>query len=140
MTTPQAPQDPTTQPPAGVPFEYAQAQQAAAAAPKRGLGKKVLSVLGVVAVGLVILAVKLGIGYAMSDKPVHAKVGECVSVTGSDNDPKVETVGCGDAKATHEVSKIVDNSFDTNACGDEFDALAQQLGSDKFVLCLTPKK
>lgn len=140
MTTPQAPQDPMTPPPAGVPFQYAQAQQAAAAAPKRGAGKKLLSILGVVVVGILVLGVKFGIGYLISDKPVHAKVGQCVSVTGSDNDPKVDTVDCGDSKATHEVSKVVDNTFDTNACGDEFDALAQQLGSDKFVLCLTPKK
>ncbi|MFD7643845.1 hypothetical protein ACFV4P_24670 [Kitasatospora sp. NPDC059795] len=141
MSSPQPPQTPPA-PEAGgpAPFEYGQAAQAAAAAPKKTLGKKLISGLGILVVIIVIAVVKFAVRDAMTDKPVHAKVGQCVSVTGSDNDPKVDTVGCDDSKATHTVEKVIDNTFDTHACGDEFDALAQQLGSDKFVLCLTPKK
>ncbi|MFD8479135.1 hypothetical protein [Kitasatospora sp. NPDC059673] len=143
MATPQPPQTP--QPPVApgagesASFQYGQAAPAPVA-PKRGMGKKLLSAVGILVVIVVVAIVKVGLRDMLSDKPVHAKVGECVSVTGSDNDPKVDTVGCGDSKATHTVEKVIDNSFDTHACGPEFDALGQQLGSDKFVLCLTPKK
>ena len=144
MSTPQSPENPYAATPkagAPAPFEYGHAQ-AAMAVPtaKRSKGKKALSVLGVLLIFVVIAVVKFGIRDALTDKPVHAKVGQCVKVTGTEKDPKVDTIGCDDANATHTVEKVIDKSFDVNACGDEFDALAQQLGSDKFVLCLTPKK
>ncbi|MFJ5922799.1 hypothetical protein ACIQF6_09350 [Kitasatospora sp. NPDC092948] len=143
MSTPQSPENPHAAAPeagAPAPFDYGQAPAGAVPTAKRSKGKKVLSALGVVLIFVVIAVVKFGLRDAMTDKPVHAKVGQCVAVTGSDTDPKVDTVGCDDSKATHTVEKVIDKTFDTNACGGEFDALAQQLGSDKFVLCLTPKQ
>ncbi|MGW4381690.1 LppU/SCO3897 family protein [Kitasatospora sp. NPDC004531] len=143
MSTPQPPQNP--QPPVApeaagqAPFQYGQAPQVPVA-PKKTIGKKLLSGLGILVLVIIIGVVKFVIRDATTEKPVHAKVGQCVAVTGSETDPKVDNVGCDDSKATHTVEKVIDNTFDTHACGDEFDALAQQLGSDKFVLCLTPKK
>ncbi|MGO4458493.1 hypothetical protein AB4039_14475 [Streptomyces sp. M-16] len=140
MTTPQNPQVPSSpEAPAATPFAYGAAMQEAASAPKKSKRKKVLSLLGTLALIIVLAILKVAIGEAING-PVHAKAGDCVTVTGSANNPSVDTVGCSDGKATHTVSKVIDNTFDINACGDGFDALAQQLDDEKFVLCLTPKK
>ncbi|MEU2234312.1 hypothetical protein ACH4A8_11600 [Streptomyces vietnamensis] len=132
MTTPPAPFTPEQQPAAPAP---APAKKGSALLKKVG-GFVVLLVVG--------LAVKLGIPYLTGDTPVHAKAGECVTVTGPDNDPKVDTVDCSSGKADlFKVVKVVDNTFDLNVCGDEHSALAQQWDADKFVLCLdevNPKK
>ncbi|MEV6210539.1 hypothetical protein [Kitasatospora sp. NPDC051914] len=132
------------QAPGQLPDGYAQAAQQAVLAPKKSPLKKILIGVGTV---VLIIAVKiglgLGIGYATSDKPVHAKPGECVKVTGSDNDPKVDTVDCGSADANYKVISVVDDSFDPDACNNvegSTAGLAQQLYSDKFVLCLAEKK
>ena len=74
---------------------------------------------------------------------MHAKAGQCVKVTGGEKNPDVSIVDCGSADANYTVVSVVDNSFDTNACENVDTAtagLAQQLGSDKFVLCLADKK
>ncbi|WP_263104516.1 hypothetical protein [Kitasatospora sp. DSM 101779] len=130
--------------PGQVPDGYAQAAQAAVLAPKKSPLKKILVGVGtLVLIVAVKLAISFGIGYAAADKPVHAKAGECVKVTGSDNNPKVDTVDCGSADANYKVISVVDNSFDPNACGTvegSTAGLAQQLLSDKFVLCLAEKK
>ncbi|MGW3073741.1 MULTISPECIES: LppU/SCO3897 family protein [unclassified Kitasatospora] len=140
MTTPQTPQAPSSpEAVAAAPSPYAEAAQAPAPAPTKSKRKKVLSVLGTLVVIVIVAIVKVAVLDA-ADGPVRAKVGDCVQVTGSENHPKVDTVGCGDSKATHTVSKVVDDTFDVNACGGDFDALAQQMDSEKFVLCLTPKK
>ncbi|MFB7588240.1 hypothetical protein [Streptomyces sp. NPDC056169] len=131
MTTPPAPFTPEQQPAAfGAPE--------APAAPSKG--KKILKKVGGVLVAIVaVLAWKLGVPYLTGEAPVHAEAGECVTVTGPDNDPKVDTVDCGSGKADmFKVAKVIDDTFDVNACGEGFAALAQQLESDKFVLCMTP--
>ncbi|MFB9364906.1 LppU/SCO3897 family protein [Kitasatospora sp. NPDC001664] len=143
MSTPQNPQGqpvPPSENGAPAPFAYDAAIQAEAAKPKKSMGKKLLSLLGILLVIVIVAVIKVAVRDAFTDGPVRAKVGDCVTVTGSENNPEVETVGCGESKATHTVSKVIDNTFDGNQCGDEFDALSQQLGSEKFVLCLTPKK
>ncbi|MET9464821.1 hypothetical protein ABZY44_08340 [Streptomyces sp. NPDC006544] len=115
------------------------AEGAAPAAPaqKGGKGKKVLRV---VALLVVAVAVKFGISYFFN-APVHAKAGDCVQVTGSDTDPKVSTKDCGDKDANYKVVKVVDDTFDVNACGEVTEAaLAQQWEEEKFVLCLGPVK
>ncbi|MER7949014.1 hypothetical protein ABTY59_16660 [Streptomyces sp. NPDC096079] len=92
---------------------------------------------GVVVAIVVAVAVKLGLPYLTGDAPVHAKAGECVTVSGPDNDPKVDTVDCSSGKADlFKVVKVIDDTFDVNKCGEQLSALAQQLDSDKFVLCL----
>ncbi|MGW8765372.1 LppU/SCO3897 family protein [Streptomyces sp. NPDC055815] len=107
------------------------------AAPAKKGGKLLKKVGGIVVAIVVAVAVKLGLPHLTGDAPVHAEAGECVTVTGPDNDPKVDTVDCSSGKADlFKVVKVVDNTFDLNKCGDELSALAQQLGSDKFVLCL----
>ncbi|WP_369144646.1 hypothetical protein [Streptomyces sp. R44] len=121
MTTPSAPFTPEQQP----------------AAPAKKGGALLKKVGGIVVAIVVAVAVKLGLPHLTGDAPVHAEAGECVTVTGPDNDPKVDTVDCSSGKADlFKVVKVIDNTFDLNKCGDELSALAQQLGSDKFVLCL----
>ncbi|MER5207816.1 hypothetical protein [Streptomyces sp. NPDC002825] len=107
------------------------------AAPAKKGGALLKKVGGIVVAIVVAVAVKLGLPHLTGDAPVHAEAGECVTVTGPDNDPKVDTVDCSSGKADlFKVVKVIDNTFDLNKCGDELSALAQQLGSDKFVLCL----
>ncbi|WP_107058127.1 hypothetical protein [Streptomyces globisporus] len=123
MTTPSAPFTPEQQPAAPAPAKKGSA-----------LLKKVGGFVVVLVIGV---AVKLGLPHLTGDAPVHAEAGECVTVSGPDNDPKVDTVDCSSGKPDlFKVVKVIDNSFDVNACGEELSALAQQLGSDKFVLCL----
>ncbi|MFE3325899.1 hypothetical protein [Streptomyces sp. NPDC059176] len=130
-TPPAAPQDPN--------FPQGQPMPGAAPEPAPAKKGKVKKIIGVVALLIIAAVVKFGIGYAFNG-PVHAEAGECVSVTGSENDPDVKTKDCGDKDANYKVSKVVENTFDTNSCGANEDALAQQYGSEKFVLCLQPLK
>ncbi|MFF4170932.1 hypothetical protein [Streptomyces sp. NPDC001744] len=127
MTTPPAPFSPEQQP--------ATPEQQPAPAKK---GSAILKKVGGVVVAIVLaVAVKLGLPHLTGDAPVHAKPGECVTVTGPDNDPEVDTVDCSSGKADlFKVVKVIDDSFDVNKCGEQLSALAQQLESDKFVLCL----
>ncbi|MFB7835443.1 hypothetical protein [Streptomyces sp. NPDC056056] len=101
-------------------------------------GSRILKKVGGVVLAIALaLGVKLGLPYLTGDAPVHAKAGECVTVTGPDNDPKVDTTDCSSGKADlYKVVKVIDDTFDVNQCGAELSALAQQLESDKFVLCL----
>ncbi|MFD3566169.1 hypothetical protein [Streptomyces sp. NPDC058667] len=127
MTTPSAP--PAPEQPA------APEQQPAAPAKK---GSRILRKVGGVVVAIAVaLAVKFGLPHLTGEAPVHAEAGECVTVTGPDNDPKVDTTDCSSGKADlYKVVKVIDDTFDVNKCGPEVTALAQQLDSDKFVLCL----
>ena len=125
--SPQFPQFPEVQPMQGA------VPAPPAAPPKKSALKKIL---GVVAMIVVAVVVKLGIGYAFGDSPVRAEVGDCVQVTGAENNPEVETKGCGDADANYKVVKVVKDTFDTNACTVGEAALAQEWDAEKFVLCL----
>ncbi|MFD7320825.1 hypothetical protein ACFV9D_06990 [Streptomyces sp. NPDC059875] len=106
---------------------------------KRGIGKKILGVVVAIAVAL---AVKLGLPHLTGEAPVHAEAGDCVTVTGPENNPEVESKGCTEKVADlYKVVKVYDNTFDIEKCGEDSEvALAQQLNSDKFVLCLNPVK
>ncbi|MFF0479320.1 hypothetical protein [Streptomyces sp. NPDC004284] len=97
---------------------------------------------GVVVAIIVAVAVKLGIPYLTGDAPVHAKAGDCVTVSGPENDPKVDSVDCSSGKADlYKVVKVVDNTFDLDKCGEVGEVgLAQQWDADKFVLCLDAVK
>ncbi|MFJ8662202.1 hypothetical protein [Streptomyces sp. NPDC093795] len=127
MTTPPAPP---------APEQPAAPEQQPAAPAKKG-GKLLKKVGGVVLAIAIAIAVKLGLPHLTGEAPVHAQAGECVTVTGPDNDPKVDTTDCSSGKPDlFKVVKVIDDTFDVNQCGGELSALAQQLNSDKFVLCL----
>ncbi|MFD3530060.1 hypothetical protein [Streptomyces sp. NPDC058664] len=127
MTTPSAPPAP----------ERPAAPEQQPAAPAKKGGRLLKKVGGVVVAIVIALAVKFGLPYLTGEAPVHAQVGECVTVTGPDNDPKVDTTDCSSGKPDlFKVVKVIDNTFDVNRCGAELSALAQELNSDKFVLCL----
>ncbi|MBT2442877.1 hypothetical protein J7E93_22770 [Streptomyces sp. ISL-36] len=106
---------------------------------KGGIGKKILGVVVAIAV---VLFWKLGVPYITGDAPVHAEAGDCVTVSGPENDPKVDSKPCTEKVADlYKVVKVIDNTFDVEKCGEVGEvALAQQLQSDKFVLCLDPVK
>ncbi|MFC8505837.1 hypothetical protein ACFU3J_10895 [Streptomyces sp. NPDC057411] len=127
-----------TTPPPSDPFAAAPAQ-APAPEKKGGALKKVGSIVVLAAVAI---AVKVGLPYLTGEAPVHAKAGECVTVSGPDNDPKVDSQPCDSGKPDlYKVVKVVDDTFDVEKCGQESEvALAQQLDSDKFVLCLNAVK
>ncbi|MEU8522119.1 hypothetical protein [Streptomyces sp. NBC_01216] len=131
MTTPPAPQDPE--------LPVAPAAPAEPEKKKGGLGKKILGVLVAIAV---ILFWRVGLPHLTGEAPVHAEAGDCVVVTGPNDDPDVETKGCTEKVADlYKVVKVVDNTFDLDKCeGVAEVALAQQLDMDKFVLCLDPVK
>ncbi|MFB6842716.1 hypothetical protein [Streptomyces sp. NPDC056361] len=128
MTTPSAPLTPEQQP--------------AAPAPAKKGGAALKKVGGIVVAIVVALAVKFGLPFLTGEAPVHAKAGECVVVTGSDNDPKVDSEDCSSGKADlFKVVKVYDNTFDVNKCAEDSEqALAQQWDADKFVLCINPVK
>ncbi|MFC8274364.1 hypothetical protein ACFUJR_17905 [Streptomyces sp. NPDC057271] len=133
----------TTQPPASPEQPLPPAEQPLAPAEpakkKRSIGKTILSIVVAFAA---ILFWKLGLPYLTGEAPVSAKVGECVTVTGSDTDPEVESKPCGEkVPDLYKVVKVIDDTFDVEKCGDVSEvALAQQLESYKFVLCLNPVK
>ncbi|GAA2797487.1 LppU/SCO3897 family protein [Streptomyces showdoensis] len=127
-----------TTPPPSDPFAAAPAQ-APAPEKKGGALKKIGGFVVLLVVGL---AVKLGLPYVTGEAPVHAKAGECVTVSGKENDPKVDSQPCDSGKPDlYKVVKVVDDTFDVEKCGTVGEvALAQQLDSDKFVLCLNAVK
>ncbi|MFJ9829668.1 hypothetical protein ACIRSU_35610 [Streptomyces sp. NPDC101160] len=133
MTTP-PPSDPFAAAPGTAPMAPAPAPQKKGGALKKIGGFVVLLVVG--------LAVKLGIPYLTGDTPVHAQVGDCVTVSGPENDPKVDTQDCNSGKKDlYKVAEVHDNTFDLNKCDqNKYSALAQQWDADKFVLCLTDVK
>ncbi|MCK8680097.1 LppU/SCO3897 family protein [Streptomyces lichenis] len=134
MAVEQPPAAPVEQP---QPPAFDGQQPAPAAKPKGGKGKKFLRVVALIVVAI---AVKFGISY-MFNSPVHAEAGDCVRVTGSENNPEVDTKDCSDKDANYKVVKVVDDTFDTNSCGTVGQAaLAQQWDAEKFVLCLDPVK
>ncbi|MFE7099627.1 LppU/SCO3897 family protein [Streptomyces erythrochromogenes] len=131
---PQTPEQPAVPGPAGAPVAPSEP-----AKKKSGLGKKILGVLVAIAIALFW---RLGLPHLTGDAPVHAEAGDCVVVTGPENDPKVESSGCTEKVADlYKVVKVFDNTFDIDKCeGVAEVALAQQLETDKFVLCMEPVK
>ncbi|WP_189329318.1 LppU/SCO3897 family protein [Actinoplanes ianthinogenes] len=121
------------------------------AAPKKSAGKKVLSILGVIAVIIVIAGLKFGLRTALASDPTEdAKVGDCISVNSalkdeaSDTDAKIVECSSSDAKFT--VIGRVDGVSDVNstAC-DKFFKEGEEgavLSSDKgkgYLLCVKTK-
>ncbi|MEU9982670.1 hypothetical protein [Streptomyces sp. NPDC050856] len=133
---PHAQDSPQVSPPAEG-FGAPAAAPPAAPRKKGGVMKKIVRIAALIVVAI---AVKLGVSYFFNS-PVHAEAGDCVQVTGSDTDPKVDTKECADKDANYKVVKVVDNTFDTSVCENVAEAaLAQQWDAEKFVLCMNPVK
>ncbi|MER8045334.1 hypothetical protein [Streptomyces sp. NPDC094032] len=130
MTTPQ-PSDP---------FAAAPAQAPAPAPEKKGGALKKIG--SAVVLLVVLLAVKLGLPYVTGDAPVHAKAGECVTVTGANDNPDVSTEDCSSGKAgLYKVVKAIDDTTDPEKCGELGESrLVQEWDAEEFVLCLDPVK
>ncbi|MEU7022250.1 hypothetical protein ABZ990_16520 [Streptomyces sp. NPDC046203] len=137
MTTP--PQSNPFADPQGAPVPPQAPMSAPEPAPQKKGSAVLKKVGGFVAILVVGTAVKLGIPYLTGDAPVHAEVGECITVTGAENDPKVETTDCSKGGADlYKVTQVHKGTFDLDKCGEELSAVAQKLGPDKFVLCMEP--
>ncbi|MGW7365140.1 LppU/SCO3897 family protein [Streptomyces sp. NPDC054841] len=131
-TPPAAPQDPQDP-------QFPQGQPVPVPAPEPAKKSKLKKFLSVVVLIVVAVVVKLGIGYVFNS-PVRAEVGDCVQVTGKENNPDVETKKCDDKDANYKVVKVIENTFDVNSCTVGEAALAQEWDAEKFVLCLDPVK
>jgi hypothetical protein len=119
---------------------------------KSGAGKKILSILGIIIVGLVIFGIKTGIGGLLSekDKTADAVVGSCLN---NETDiKKIAVVGCTDAAAAFTVVGKVPNVTEKTFNADNdfttckpFATAENSLWSGKedsngYVLCLAPVK
>ncbi|GAA3394832.1 LppU/SCO3897 family protein [Streptomyces roseoviridis] len=129
MTTPQ-PSDPFAAPAPGTPEQ--------APAPEKKKGGVLKAVGGIVVAIAVILFWRIGLPELTGTAPVHAEVGECVTVTGPDDKPKVDTQDCSSGKADlFKVAQVHEGTYDLQKCDrNKYAALAQQLDYDQFVLCL----
>jgi hypothetical protein len=120
-----------------------------------GVGKKILSILGVIAIAVVIGLVKFGVlsAFGGGDPTKDAKPGDCISVTEKLSDKETETeadiVDCGDSKAKFVVVGKVAGVDDVNstACDTYFTEadkdpaiLSNPKGAkDKYLLCVKAK-
>jgi hypothetical protein len=146
------PADQGAYPPPGAVPPATEGFGAAAAEKKSGIGKKVLSILGIIIVGAVIWGVKFGIGsfFAEKDPTADAKVGTCLN---NEADPKkTAIVDCAGATAAFTVvGKVPDVTEKAFAADNDFAtckpfATAENSlwsgtkGSNGYVLCLAPIK
>jgi hypothetical protein len=123
---------------------------------KKKSGKsRILSILGVVVVGLVILVVKIGLGGVLHpDKAKSAKVGDCVQALGKvptqegkTSDAEAKVVDCSSSAATHSVVGRVEgeSSTESKSCDKyftdekaEYFVYASSTGKG-YLLCLKAK-
>ncbi|MFG3349114.1 hypothetical protein ACGF1Z_29155 [Streptomyces sp. NPDC048018] len=107
-----------------------------------GFMKKLGGVLLLLVLVAVVAVVKFGVGFGFDflagKTPVHAEVGDCLTITGPDSAPKVDTADCSSGKAKlFKVAQLHEGTFDLDKCDEtKYTALAQQYGPDKFVLCV----
>ncbi|MDI5970543.1 hypothetical protein POF50_014525 [Streptomyces sp. SL13] len=96
--------------------------------------------------GILVVVIIVGIVVAVlnTDDSQTVKAGDCVQNTGSDSDPTLKQVDCGDAKAQYKVLKKVSGTSDgqtacENVTGATNDFYETENGSS-FVLCLAANK
>ncbi|WP_194294057.1 hypothetical protein [Streptomyces sp. RB17] len=108
--------------------------------PKRSV-RQYLRIAGVV-VGLIVIAG--GWYFNRPDDTKKLAVGDCLTNKGSDSDPKIEQLDCGDAKADYKVlKKDGSTSIAQLACQSvkgTTAAIEWKEDSDSFVLCLGDNK
>ena len=113
------------------------------APPKRG-GKKMLRILGAIAVFAVIAALKFGAGWFLSrDDAETTSVGSCMHNDGTYTSPDLNEVGCSSGKAQYKVLQKFDDSSDENKCKSVTDSTiyyVQTGGGHDVVLCLKETK
>ncbi len=147
----------TTPPPQGNPFTqdqpqgqnpYAQGQPGATPyapvqpqQPKRGIKQYLRIAVTVVAL------ISVGIGWYVNRNAEDAKklaVGDCMYNKGSDSNPDVIQVDCGDAKATHTVLKKADGALVPQLTCQSVEGTTATLTweetGDSFTLCLGDNK
>lgn len=101
-------------------------EQESSAAPaepakKRGVGKIIFSVLGVIVVVAIIAVVKFGAGEVLAfitGDTAKAEVGDCITQTKNTSDQNAEDmkiVDCADPEAAFEVVGVVENKTDTES-------------------------
>ncbi|MCU8589646.1 hypothetical protein [Streptomyces sp. A13(2022)] len=133
---PQQAGQPGFPPPGGAPYAPVQPQQ-----PKRGFKQYLRIAVAVVAL------VAIGVGWYVNRDAEDAKkltVGDCLYNKGSDSDPEVVQVDCGDTKATHTVLKKADGSMVPQLTCQSVEGTTATLTweetGDSFTLCLGDNK
>ncbi len=87
----------------------------------------------------VILVAVLVAAAAVPDHAAHtAQAGDCVSKSGTDDDPIVSVVDCTSTSAQFKVDKRVDGIHSGDACSREYAEYDESGTGDDFSLCLTP--
>ncbi|MFI6033973.1 hypothetical protein ACIBBD_07355 [Streptomyces sp. NPDC051315] len=151
MTTPPAGQNPYAQTPA-TPGQPGVPQQPYAPFPNQGTpvppppapsgrgSKKVVRILGIIAVGILVLGVKFGIGWwADRTDAETTSVGSCMHNDGTETSPDLNEVDCSSSDAQFEVVEKFDDTSDDTKCEAVKEATISyyQVGSGhNVVLCL----
>jgi hypothetical protein len=109
--------------------------------PKRGIKQYLRIAVAVVAL------LAIGVGWYVNRNAEDAKklaVGDCLYNQGSDSDPDVIQVDCGDAKATHTVLKKADGAavpqLTCQSVKGTTATLTWEETGDSFTLCLGDNK
>jgi len=114
------------------------------APPARRGGKKAVRIIGAIAVGILVLAVKFGIGWFASETDAETtSVGSCMHNDGSDTNADLNEVDCSSSDAQYKVVKKFDDTSDDSKCKDVTDATISYIqsgGGHDVVLCLTEVK
>lgn len=110
---------------------------------KRG-GKKMVRLIGTVIVGIVVIALKFGLGWFGSETDAETtSVGSCMHNDGTDSKADLNEVDCSSNDAQYKVVKKFDGTSDDTKCKDVTDApiaYIQSGGGHDVVLCLKETK
>lgn len=113
-------------------------------APARRGGKKLVRILGVVVVGILVLAVKFGIGWFASETDAETtSVGACMHNDGTDSSADLNEVDCSSSDAQYKVVKKFDDTSDDSKCEAVSEATISYIQSGAghdVVLCLKEVK
>lgn len=113
-------------------------------APARRGRKKMIRIIGTVIVGIVVLALKFGLGWFASETDAETtSVGSCMHNDGTDSNADLNEVDCSSSDAQYKVVQKFDGSSDENKCKDVTEATISYIqsgGGHDVVLCLKEAK
>ncbi|MER5599353.1 hypothetical protein [Streptomyces sp. NPDC002265] len=113
-------------------------------APAKRAGKKVLRIVGAIAVFVIIGLIKFGIGFWASETDAETtSVGACMHNDGTDNNADLNEVDCSSSDAQYKVVKKFDDTSDDKKCAAVTEATISYIqsgGGHDVVLCLSEVK
>lgn len=132
---------PGTGPIAGGPQPF---PQAPLGTPPKKSKRLLASIGGVVGVILVVIIVRVVIGFGVgtavtsADDAHNTAVGECASVTGTQQNPNYNKVDCGSGKENYTVAVVLKSPSDECPSDGDYDAYYEQGTLNNVKLCLAP--